>query len=111
MAGTLTWSQSIAIGGTFDPLTTWQYRYVPLPGVIRIIHRATLPGLLVTITSGSDTLQQESPVQSGGTAGDIPSAFDTEPILDEVASGDVIIIQYRNTNVAANQVDGFIEYK
>lgn len=111
MAGTLTWSQGIAIGGTFDPLTTWQYRYVPAPGIIRIVHRATLSGLLVTITSGSDTLQQESPVASGGTLGQIPSAFDVEPILDEVASGDVIIISYRNTNAAANQIDGFIEYK
>lgn len=111
MAGTLTWSQLIAIGGTFDPLTSWQYRYVPMGGVIRIVHRATLVGLLVTITAGSDTLQQESPVPAGGTAGVIPSAFDVEPILDEVASGDVLIISYRNTNAAANTVDGFIEYK
>lgn len=111
MAGTLTWSQIIAIAGTFDPLTGWQYRYVPLGGIIRIVHRSTLAGLLVTITSGSDTLQQESPIPSGGVAGEIPSAFDVEPIIDEVAGGDVIIISYRNTNAAANQVDGFIEYK
>ena len=107
----LTWSQSIAAGAQFVPLARWQYQYVPFGGAIEILHRAAAVDLVVTITSGSDTLQQRSPVPAGGTAGLIPSVFDVPAIMDEVAAGDLILIEYDNPTVGAIVVDGIIDYK
>lgn len=106
----LTWSQSIAPGAQFNPLQSWQYQYVPYGGIIEILHRATAVGLVVTITSGSDTLQERSPVPAGGTAGDIPSALDVPTVADQVAAGDFLKIQYDNPTVGAINVDGQIAY-
>jgi len=106
-----TWSQSIAAGATFEPLSGWQYEYVPQGGTISILHRATAVGLVATITSGSDTLQEEGPVPSGGTAGVIPSPFNVPAVNDEVAAGDRLKIRYRNPTGGAITVDGNINYQ
>ena len=47
------WSQSIAAGATFNPIDGWNYEFVPRPGVVKYLHRATAVGLVATITSGS----------------------------------------------------------
>lgn len=106
----LTWSQSVAAGATFRPLDGWQYEYIPFGGVIEILHRATGTGVVATVTSGSDTLQERSPVPAGGTAGNIPSPFDVPTLVDEVAAGDLQKILYENTSAGALTVDGIINY-
>lgn len=106
----LTWSQSIAAGATFNPLSDWQYQYVPYGGGIGILHRATATGLVATITSGSDTLQERAPVPAGGTAGNIPSPLDVPTIEDLVAAGDFLKISYENPTAGAITVDGIITY-
>ena len=106
----LTWVESIAAGATFEPLNGWQYEYVPHGGVIKINHDAAAVDVVATITSGSDTLQERSPVPAGGTAGVIPSDLDTPPIVDEVAAGDRLKILYENTSAGAISVQGQIVY-
>jgi len=106
----LTWSQSVAAGALFRPLDGWQYERVPFGGSIEILHRTTLVDMVVTITSGAETLQERSPVPAGGTLGVIPSAFDVPTIADEVAAFDLLKILYDNGNAAANVVDGIINY-
>lgn len=106
----LTWSQVIVAGASFNPLLQWQYQYVPYGGAIGILHRATAVGLVVTITSGSDTLQERSPVPAGGTAGNIPSPLDVPLIEDQVASGDFLKISYENPTGGSITVDGVIGY-
>ena len=106
----LTWVENVAAGAVFRPLDGWQYLYVPFGGMIKINHDADAVGMVVTITSGSDTLQERSPVDAGGTAGVIPSDLDTPPIVDEVAAGDLIKISYENTTVGAIDVQGMIDY-
>lgn len=106
----LPWSQSIAAGATYDPLDNWNYQYVPAPGLISILHRATAVGLVATIVSGSDQLMQEAPVPAGGTAGQTPSQFAVAPVSDPVARGDRISIRYRNPTGGAITVDGIIDY-
>jgi len=107
------WSRAIAIGATDTPLdatgNTWKYNRAPYDGIVEIIHRATLTGLLVTITAGSDEVQQESPVSAGGTLGVLTGRLNAEPVTFTVKAGDVIGVRYRNTNAGANQVDGTIE--
>jgi len=107
----LSWSQAIAAGALFRPLDGWQYEYVPFGGIIQILHRATAIDVVATITSGSDTLQERSPVSAGGTAGVIPSSLDVPPLIDEVAGGDRVKIQYENTSAGVITVDGEIDYK
>jgi hypothetical protein len=57
----------------------------------------------------SDTIQQESPVSFGGVAGTIPSRFAIEPVAEKANASDLIRINYRNTNAAANTVNGIIQ--
>ncbi len=107
----LLWSQSVAAGATFLPLAGWQYEYVPAGGSIRILHRATAVGMKVTTTSGSDTLQENSPVPAGGTAGSTPSEFNVPVTVDDVAAGDRLKINYTNPTGGAITVDGIIDYQ
>ena len=58
----------------FNPVLGWQYEYLPWPAQILILARnsgATKVNL--TVYTGSETIQERSPVQSGGIAGVTPS--------------------------------------
>jgi len=104
------WSQSIAAGATFNPLTGTNYQYLPRPGIVKYLHRATAVGLVATILSGSDELMQEGPVPAGGTASVTPSEFNVPAIMDQVAAGDLQSVRYRNPTGGAITVDGFLDY-
>lgn len=106
-----TWTQSIAAGGTFDPIDAngWMYRYLPYPALVEIIDNATAVLMLVSRTFGSDTIQQESPVSAGGVAGVIPSRFAVEPVSEKANASDLIRVQYRSTAAAAVTVNGIIQ--
>jgi hypothetical protein len=106
----LTWSQSVAAGATYRPLDGWQYEYVPMGGIVKYLTDATAAGVVATITSGSDTLQERAPVSAGGTAGVLPSPLDVPEQTDEVAAGDRQKIQYENTTGGAITVNGSCEY-
>lgn len=107
------WSTSIAAGASNQPLqeagSTWKYQYAPYDAVAEVIHRATAVGMVVQITSGSDEIQQESPVSAGGTTGTLTGRLNVEPVTFKVKAGDLMIIRYRNTTVGAINVDGTIE--
>jgi len=105
---TFPWSQSIAAGATFNPLTDWQYETPDFDGMVEIFSRATAVGLLETISSAGDTLKQEGPVQAGGTAGTTPSRLNTEPVVGRAAKFQKVRIAYRNPTGGAITVDGII---
>ena len=104
-----TYNQSIAAGATFNPLTGWQFEYTPWPAGVGVLARATAVGLVNTLTSGSETIVEESPVQAGGTDGVIPSALNTTPQGWQAAAGDRLKLNYRNTTLGAIIIDGIIE--
>lgn len=104
----LTWTQDITTGATFEPLTGWQYEYSPWGGHIEIVHDAEGAGVVCTISSGSDTLQERSPVSAGGADGVLPSALDQLPVSDDIAAGDRIKIFYENTTGGTLFVNGTI---
>jgi hypothetical protein len=106
-----TWVQSIPANSTFDSLSGWQYEYAPFGGTIEIVHNANAVGTVATISAGSDTLQERSPVSAGGTPGTLPSALDQLPIMDDVAAGDRLKIQYENTTGGAITVNGTIVFQ
>lgn len=105
---TFLWTQSIAAGATFNPLTDWQYETPQFDGAMEVFSRATAVGLVETISSGGDTLKQEAPVQAGGTAGTTPSRLNTEPVVGRAYSGQKIRIGYRNPTGGAITIDGQI---
>lgn len=106
----LNWTQSVLAGAIYQPLLGWQYEYVPRGGVIKVLTDASAVGIVLTLTAGSDTLMERSPVPAGGAAGVIPSSFDVDPMTDEVMMGDRIKALYENTTGGAVNVNGRIEY-
>lgn len=101
-------TQSVAAGATYLPLDGWQYEYLPFPAMVEILLNATAAGVVATVTSGADTLMEESPVQAGGTAGVIPSPLNTPAMQDAAAAGDRLKIRARNTTAGAITVNGII---
>lgn len=97
---------SVAAGATYQPLAGWQYEYLPYPALVEVGINAAAVGVVATISSGSDVLQEESPVQAGGVAGVIPSPLNTPYMADEAAAGDRIKISARNTTGGAIVVNG-----
>jgi len=107
------WSSSVAAGGSFGPLdqsgNSWKYQYAPYDCICEVIHRGTGAGVVVQITSGSDEIQQESPLSAGGTAGVLTGRLNVEPVTFKAKAGDLIQVRYRNTTAGALTVDGTIE--
>jgi len=103
------WSQAILTGATFEPLTGWQYVYLPWPAEVQVLSRASAIAMVQVFTSGSETIVEESPVQAGGTAGVTPSSLNTPVQGWHAAAGDLLKIRYRNTSGGTITVDGIIE--
>lgn len=76
--------------GQATPLTGWQYEYLPWPAYLEVGMNATTAGVVATLTSGSDTLMEQSNLQAGATAGVIPSPLNVPFVTDEAAAGDRI---------------------
>lgn len=91
--------QNVAAGGTYEPLTGWQYERLPFPALVELAYESDELGFRVTVTSGSDTLAEEQPVSGGGTDGVLP-AFDQPMLEDIAAAGDKIKIRFRETQAS-----------
>ena len=94
------------------PIAGWQFERVPSAFVngayLAVLQRATTTGVRVSIFSGSQNIQQRTPVPGGGTAGATPVLFNT-PVVDWRGSPDDLI-SVLNDEVAAGTptVDGII---
>lgn len=100
---------ALVANGVATPLSGWQYEYLPFPAYVEIGLRSTTAAVVATVTSGSDTLQEESPVQGGGTAGATPSPLNTSFLTDQAAAGDRLKIKLRETGGAVATVDGIVK--
>lgn len=92
----------------FNPASGWQYEYVPWPAAVVLIVRATGVSTKVTVYTGSETIQERSPIQSGGTAGITPSELNTPAISWQAAAGDRIKLAIDETSGLTPTVDGVI---
>ncbi len=92
----------------FNPLSGWQYEYLPWPAQVIILVRATGASARVTLYSGSETIQERSPVQAGGTAGVIPSELNTPAISFLAAAGDRLKLVIDEVSGLTPTVDGII---
>lgn len=99
----------MAANGVADPLADWQYRYLPWPARVEHLNDATTAGVVKTITSGSETIVEESPVQAGGAAGVTPSPLNTSADSWIAAAGDLLKVRLRETLAGTPTVNGVIE--
>lgn len=99
----LTFSQALTANQLgFNPISGWQFETVPYTqgAAVSILIDCTDANARITAYSGSQTIQERSPVQSGGTAGVMPAPLSNTPItfiagfmdklklaIDEVAGG------------------------
>lgn len=109
----LIWSQALTANQLgFNPLTGWQFQRVPNAFVngayVSILQRATGVSVRSSIFTGSQNIQQRSPVQAGGTAGTTPSPLNT-PVIDFIASpDDLLTILDDEVGGVTPTVDGII---
>jgi hypothetical protein len=92
----------------FNPISGWQFEYLPWPAQIILLLRSTDVNLRATVYSGSETIQERSPVQGGGTAGVTPSELNTPAISWIAAAGDRLKVVIDNTTAGVPTVDGII---
>jgi hypothetical protein len=102
-------STSVAAGAVANLIAGWQYEFLPWPARIKLLWRTTAVGVNGTVFSGSETIQEESQIQSGGTAGVTPSDLNTPSVEFLAPAGDRLKFNARNTTGGALTVD-FIVY-
>lgn len=107
----LAFSRSVAAGATDYPLSAlaWAFEQVPYNAAVQVLLRTTATGVVARIRSGSEEIQDETPIQSGGTAGVTPSVLNTSPVQFVAPAGDRLSIGIRNTTAGALTVDGLIQ--
>ena len=107
----LSFSRSVGAGSTDFPLSAlaWAFEQLPYNAAVSVMLRTTATGVLARIRAGSEEVQDETPVQSGGTAGVTPSALNTNATTFVAPAGDRLSIAIRNTTGGALTVDGLIQ--
>jgi hypothetical protein len=91
-----------------NPLTGWQYEYLPWPAQLLLLVRSTTTGSRITIYSGSETIRERTPVQGGGTAGVTPSELNTPACSWQSAGGDRLKLVIDEVLGGTPTVDGII---
>lgn len=91
-----------------NPILGWQYEFLPWPAHVILLMRSTTGGSRATIYSGSETIQERSPVQGGGTIGVTPSELNTPAVAWIAAAGDRIKVLLDEVLGGTPTVDGVI---
>lgn len=92
----------------FNPVSGWHYEFLPWPAEVIVLVRATGTSVRITVFSGSETIQERSPVQAGGTAGVTPSELNTPAIAFVGAGGDRLKLAIDEVGGLTPTVDGII---
>jgi hypothetical protein len=95
----------VALGasGTASPLQGSQYEFLPFDALVEFGLTADATGVVATIQSGTDVLQEEGPVQVG-TINVQPKYPDDFFLNDVAAAGEKLTIKLRDTSGAARVV-------
>jgi len=109
----LVWSDALVANQLGQaPIAGWQFERVPSAFVngayVAVIQRATTVDVRVSIFTGSQNIQQRSPVPGGGTTGQTPVTFNTPMIDFQATPDDLLSILNDEIGGAAANVDGII---
>ncbi len=92
----------------FRPLANWKYRRLPFRALVTLLVRATGVSTRLTVDAGAQNVNQKSPIQTGGTAGQTPVP-QTTPVLQFVAMPfDEIVVSIDEVGGLTPTVDGYI---
>ena len=92
----------------FNPLSGWQFEYVPWPAVCKLLVRGTDVNTRMTVYSGSQTIQERAPIQAGGTIGVTPSDLNTPATTWVASAGDRLKLAIDEVDGGTPTVDGII---
>jgi hypothetical protein len=96
----------------WNPLAGWTYEYLPFAAHVRVIVNSVTPTALGNITwavySGSECIQDKSPVAAGGTAGVMPSELNYPPLDFQAPAGDRIRLVFNSADGTARAVQGTV---
>ncbi len=95
----------------FNPLSGWQFEYAPWPAAVSVMVDTTGAAGTVemSVTTGSQTIQERAPVQAGGTAGVTPSQLNNAPLTFIAQPGDRLKLSIDETAAATPTVNGLIQ--
>lgn len=99
----ITVRQALTASGTASVLQGSQYENLPFDAQVEIGMSADATGVLATVYSGSDVLQEEGPVPIG-TINVFPKYPDEYYLTDVAAAGEKLTIKLRDTSGAARVV-------
>lgn len=94
---------ALTASSTARPLQGSQYEFLPFPAFVEFAIQADATGVLATVMSGTDTLQEEGPVQLG-TINVQPAYPDAFFLNDVVGAGERLNVVLRDTSGAARTV-------
>ena len=96
----------------FNPLQGWQFETVPYQyargAAVKVLVRSTDVNTRLTVYTGSQTVQERSPIQGGGTAGTTPTDFTTSPIVFVAGPGDRLKLSIDEVAGGTPTVDGVV---
>jgi len=109
----LVWSDALVANQLGQaPIAGWQFERVPSAFVngayVAVLQRATTVDVRVSIFTGSQNIQQRSPVPGGGTTGITPVTFNTPMIDFQATPDDLLSILNDEVGGAVANVDGII---
>ena len=99
---------ALGANATAFPLVGGRYEIAPYNCVIEIAVAADATGVLATLGSGLDAIQDEGPVQLS-TINVQPKYPDDFYLSDVVAAGERIVYQLRDTSGAARVVQSIVK--
>ena len=108
----LTFSQALTANQLgYNPISGWQFETVPYAqgAAVSIIIDCTDANARVTCYTGSQTVQERSPVQSGGTAGVMPAPLNNTPITFIAGFMDKLKLAIDEVGGVTPTVNGVIE--
>lgn len=94
---------ALGASSTARPLQGSQYEYLPFNAFVEFAMQADATGVLATVQSGTDVLQEEGPVQLG-TINTQPAYPDAFFLQDVAAAGERLNVVLRDTSGAARVV-------
>lgn len=94
---------ALGASSTARPLQGSQYEYLPFDALVEFGIMTDATGVLATVQSGTDVLQEEAPVQLG-TINNQPRYPDDFILQDVAGAGERINVVLRDTSGAARTV-------
>lgn len=108
-------SPALTTGVVYNPLIGWQYEFAPFPARCKVVCNApvTTPAtdlVSLSITSGSEQIQESAPVQSTAVAnlGQLPAELNTPSQSWLSPAGDRLKLNFVSTTTGPNYVQGTI---